>query len=57
MSDVGIPGRDDDGDADGHADLLFLLNVSANFNVFESSINIEIQFLMNVSANLSTFAL
>jgi hypothetical protein len=34
---------------------VFLVNVSANFNVFESALIIEIQFLMNVSAHLMVF--
>ena len=34
---------------------MFLMNVSAHFNVFESALNIEIQFLMNVSAHLMVF--
>ena len=34
---------------------LFLLTVSANFNVFESAFDIEIQFLMNVLAILMVF--
>ena len=57
MSDVGEQGLDDDGDVDGDVDLLFLVNVSANFNVFSLAFDIEIPFLMNVSANLITFPL
>ena len=40
MSDVGIPGLDDDGHGDGDEDLLFLMNVSAKINVFESACDI-----------------
>ena len=56
MSDVGEPGLDDDGDGDGGGDLLFLVNVLANFKDFDSAFDIEIPFLMNVSTNLTTFA-
>ena len=42
-------------DVNMHVNMVFLMHVSVNFNVFHAVTDVENSFLMNVSANLMVF--